>query len=79
MSHTRGPQPSTRCNLVLAFNPASCFLEDTWKMPQMHEEQSILLGEIRGCLICPLPSLTTGRTGVRLLQVRSHLLEANPA
>lgn len=59
--------------------PASCFLEDTWKMPQIHEEQSILLGEIRGCLICPLPSLTTGRTGVRLLQVRSHLLEANPA
>lgn len=24
-------------------------------MPQIHKEQSILLGEITGCLICPLP------------------------
>lgn len=64
-------------------HPGSCVLEDAWKTPQIHKErrvpllllEEVLLGEIRESLICT----TTGRTSVRLLQVRSHLLEAKPA
>lgn len=49
------------CSLALPSRPASCFLQATCKMPQIRQEQSILLeevllGEIRGCLICPVPA-----------------------
>lgn len=58
MSHARVPHPTSHPPGAARPRPShhiSCFLEDTWKMPQIHKEQSILLGEITGCLICPLP------------------------